>query len=45
MDKKELIELIESKPNDYELGVTLRRWYWLQKSESTEPYRPLPDEL
>ena len=45
MNKEKLIELIESKPNDYELGTTLRRWYWVQKSESTEPYRPLPNEL
>ena len=45
MNKEELIEIIESKPNDYELGIHLRRWYWKEKSGTTEPYRPLPDGL
>ena len=45
MNRKELIEMIESKPNDKELGMSLRRWYWREKSDTTEPYRPLPDEL
>ena len=45
MNKEKLIGLIKSTPNDEQLGVELRRWYWKEHSDTTKPYRPLPDEL
>tara|TARA_B100000287_G_C20372933_1_gene678462 strand:- start:138 stop:557 length:420 start_codon:yes stop_codon:yes gene_type:complete len=45
MNKEELIKLIETKPNDYELGCAIRDWYWKETKCTTKPYRPLPDVI